>query len=56
MGIKAAFNATLAAFGEAFTCLGLAFRDSLRPGILLRSAGICVLASVFWTWVFVHYY
>ncbi|GLK89307.1 EI24 domain-containing protein [Pseudomonas turukhanskensis] len=56
MAIKRAFDASLAAFREAFACLGLAFRDSLRPGILLRSAGICVLASVLWTWVFFHYY
>ena len=56
MAIKAAIDNVVAAFREAFTCLGLAFRDSLRPGILLRSAGICILASVFWTWVFFHYY
>jgi uncharacterized protein involved in cysteine biosynthesis len=56
MGIKSAVKAIPPAFREAFICLGLAFRDSLRPGILLRSAGICVLASVLWTWVFIHYY
>ncbi len=56
MGIKTAFHATIAAFREAFICLGLAFRDSLRPGILLRSAGLCALAFGLWTWVFFEYY
>lgn len=56
MAIKGLFNATLAAFSEAFTCLGLALRDSLRPGIVLRSAGLCVLAFALWTWVFFAYY
>lgn len=56
MGIKTAFHATIAAFREAFICLGLAFRDSLRPGILLRSAGLCALAFGIWTWVFFEYY
>lgn len=56
MGIKRVLKAIPPAFREAFICLGLAFRDSLRPGILLRSAGICILASVLWTWVFIHYY
>ncbi len=56
MGIKTAFHATIAAFREAFICLGLAFRDSLRPGILLRSAGLCALAFILWTWVFIAHY
>ncbi|MGY4530912.1 uncharacterized protein involved in cysteine biosynthesis [Pseudomonas sp. TE3786] len=56
MAIKAAFDTTAAAFGEAFTCLGLAFRDSLRPGILLRSAGLCILMFALWTWLFFKYY
>lgn len=56
MGLKAAADNTLAAFAEAFKCLGLAFRDSLRPGILLRSAGLCALAFGLWTWVFFEYY
>lgn len=56
MGLKRALTATLAAFNEAFICLGLAFRDSLRPGILLRSAGLCVLVFVLWSWVFLTYY
>jgi len=56
MGLKAAADNTLAAFAEAFKCLGLALRDSLRPGILLRSAGLCALAFGLWTWVFFEYY
>ncbi|MEN0107245.1 MAG: EI24 domain-containing protein [Pseudomonas sp.] len=56
MGIKTLPRQTAAAFGEAFICFGLAFRDSLRPGILLRSAGLCVLMFGLWTWAFIHYY
>ncbi len=56
MGIKAFADNTAAAFGEAFVCFGMAFRDSLRPGILLRSAGLCVLMFALWTWVFFEHY
>lgn len=44
------------AFGEAFICLGLALRSSMRPGILLRSIGLCILLSAFWSWIFFTYF
>lgn len=52
MSLKSRFLAIGPAFGEAFICLGLALRSSLRPGILLRSSGLCLLAFSLWTWIF----
>lgn len=56
MNLKTHLQAIASAFGEAFTCLGLALRDSLRPGILLRSSGLCLLAFGVWSWVFYSYF
>jgi len=56
MSLKTRLQAIASAFGEAFTCLGLALRDSLRPGILLRSSGLCLLAFGVWSWVFYSYF
>ncbi|WP_435634549.1 EI24 domain-containing protein [Pseudomonas solani] len=52
MSLKSRILAIGPAFGEAFICLGLALRSSLRPDILLRSSGLCLLTLVFWSWVF----
>ncbi|MBD9485523.1 hypothetical protein IB229_21290 [Pseudomonas sp. PDM14] len=52
MSLKSRFLAIGPAFGEAFICLGLALRSSLRPGILLRSSGLCLLMFSLWTWAF----
>ena len=52
MSLKDQLLRTGSAFGEAFICLGLALRSSLRPGILLRSSGLCVAVFGLWSWVF----
>ncbi|WP_165682075.1 EI24 domain-containing protein [Metapseudomonas otitidis] len=50
--MKARFKSIGLAFLEAFICLGLALRSSLRPGILIGSAGLCLLMTSFWGWLF----
>ncbi|MGX5725239.1 hypothetical protein ACWKWZ_09335 [Metapseudomonas otitidis] len=50
--MKARFKSIGRAFLEAFICLGLALRSSLRPGILIGSAGLCLLMTSFWGWLF----
>lgn len=50
--VKARFRSIGRAFLEAFICLGLALRSSLRPGILIGSAGLCLLMTSFWGWLF----
>jgi len=50
--VKARFKSIGRAFLEAFICLGLALRSSLRPGILIGSAGLCLLMTSFWGWLF----
>lgn len=52
MPLKRHFLAIGPAFGEAFICLGLGLRSSLRAGILLRSSGLCLLVFGLWTWAF----
>lgn len=56
MRLKARFHALLLAFGEAFTCLALALRSSLRPGILLGSSGLCLLLFGLVSWLFYAHY
>ncbi|WP_236212115.1 EI24 domain-containing protein [Metapseudomonas otitidis] len=50
--MKARFRSIGRAFLEAFICLGLALRSSLRPGILIGSAGLCLLMTSLWGWLF----
>lgn len=50
--VKARFRSIGRAFLEAFICLGLALRSSLRPGILIGSAGLCLLMTSLWGWLF----
>lgn len=50
--MKARFQSIGRAFVEAFICLGLALRSSLRPGILIGSAGLCLLMTGLWGWLF----
>lgn len=50
--VKARFRSIGRAFLEAFICLGLALRSSLRPGILIGSSGLCLLMTSFWGWLF----
>lgn len=50
--VKARFRSIGRAFLEAFVCLGLALRSSLRPGILIGSAGLCLLMTSLWGWLF----
>lgn len=52
MPLKSRFLAIGPAFTEAFICLALALRSSLRPGIVLRSSGLCLLMFGLWSWVF----
>lgn len=52
MPLKDRFLAIGPAFGEAVICLTLALRSSLRPGIVLRSSGLCLLMFGLWSWVF----
>ncbi|MCP1618731.1 MULTISPECIES: EI24 domain-containing protein [Pseudomonadaceae] len=54
--MKARFKSIGRAFLEAFICLGLALRSSLRPGILIGSSGLCLLMTSFWGWLFyIHF-
>ncbi|BEP87866.1 hypothetical protein GmRootV77_29400 [Variovorax sp. V77] len=41
---------------ESLVCLALAFRSSLRPGIALRSAGLCLLVFTVWSWVLYRHF
>lgn len=50
--VKARFKSIGRAFLEAFICLGLALRSSLRPGILIGSSGLCLLMTSLWGWLF----
>lgn len=50
--VKARFRSIGRAFLEAFICLGLALRSSLRPGILIGSSGLCLLMTSLWGWLF----
>lgn len=50
--VKARFRSIGRAFLEAFICLSLALRSSLRPGILIGSAGLCLLMTSLWGWLF----
>lgn len=52
LSMKARFKSIGCAFLEAFICLGLALRSSLRPGILIGSSGLCLLMTSFWGWLF----
>lgn len=52
LSMKARFKSIGRAFLEAFICLGLALRSSLRPGILIGSSGLCLLMTSFWGWLF----
>ncbi|SHM71356.1 hypothetical protein [Phytopseudomonas punonensis] len=52
MSLKSRCQSVASAFGEAFTCLALAFRSSLQLGVLTRSCGLCFLAFALWTWLF----
>lgn len=52
MSLKDRFLAIGPAFGEAVICLTLALHSSLRPGIVLRSSGLCLLMFGLWSWVF----
>jgi hypothetical protein len=42
----------MAASREASLCLALALRTSLHPALALRSAGLCLLVLLAWSWVF----
>lgn len=46
----------LAAWVEAFKCLGLGARDALYPQLMFRSAALCLAATMLWLWVFVRYF
>ncbi|UMZ12760.1 EI24 domain-containing protein [Pseudomonas sp. MPFS] len=52
MTLKTRCQGITRACGEALTCLALALRSSLRPGILLRSSLLCLIVFGLWTWAF----
>lgn len=56
MSLKTRCQSIGSAFGEALTCLALALRSSLRPGIVLRSSFLCLLAFGLWTWLFYNHF
>ncbi|WP_347903791.1 EI24 domain-containing protein [Pseudomonas purpurea] len=56
MTLKTRCQSIGSAFGEAMTCLALALRSSLRPGILFRSSLLCLLAFGLWTWLFYNHF
>ncbi|MES2248752.1 MAG: EI24 domain-containing protein [Pseudomonadota bacterium] len=56
MSLNARWHSLLGAVRESLVCLALAFRSSLRPGIVLRSAGLCLLVFAVWSWVFYRHF
>lgn len=56
MSLNARWHSLLGAVRESLVCLALAFRSSLRPGIAMRSAGLCLLVFAVWSWVFYRYF
>lgn len=46
----------LVAAGEALKCLGLGARDALSPRIFIRSAALCIAASLLWIWIYVQFF
>lgn len=56
MSLSSLGQACTDAFREAGLCLLLALRSSLHPTLLLGSAGLCILLSSLWLWLFYHYF
>ena len=56
MSLSSLGQACANAFREAGLCLLLALRSSLHPTLLLGSAGLCILLSSLWLWLFYHYF
>nr|WP_315446377.1 EI24 domain-containing protein [uncultured Pseudomonas sp.] len=56
MTLKTRCQSIGSAFGEAMTCLALALRSSLRPGIVMRSSLLCLLAFGLWSWLFYNHF
>jgi len=46
----------LSAAREASACLALGTRDALSPSIFVRSAALCISASLLWVWVYVRFF
>src|SRR5690606_12624507 len=53
---KSRGRAMARAFREALVCLALGLRDSLSPGLLLRSSGLCLLVFLLWSWLFYEHF
>lgn len=56
MSLSSLGHACLAATREAGVCLLLALRGSLYPPLLFGSAGLCVLLSSLWAWLFYSHF